>query len=124
MLLRYLDSFDGLTSADESRPMSEADLVMTDGGLTDASSWMIAAGSSVTLRRNAAASRSARPLTRYLPVTGQENFDLRAHIESAGHQVGLLFLAESMFFGSSFFFQCASRSRILLLCGSRSGESK
>jgi hypothetical protein len=77
--------------------MSEADLVMTDGGLTDASSWVIAAGSSVTLRRNAAASRSARPLTRYLPVTGQENFDLRAHIESAGHQVGLLFLAESMF---------------------------
>jgi hypothetical protein len=90
-LRRYLDSFDGLTSADESRPMSEADLVMTDGGMTDASSWMIAAGGSVTLRRNAAASRSARPLTRYLPVTGQENFDLRAHIESAGHQVGLLF---------------------------------
>jgi hypothetical protein len=82
--------------------MSEADLVMTDGGLTDASSWMIAAGSSVTLRRNAAASRSARPLTRYLPVTGQENFDLRAHIESAGHQVGLLFRSGPMFvFGFS-----------------------
>jgi hypothetical protein len=104
LLRRYLDSFDGgLTSADESRPMSEADLVMTDGGLTDASSW-IAAGGSVTLRRNAAASRSARPLTRYLPVTGQENFDLRAHIESAGHQVGFRFRSQSMFFRSSFFF--------------------
>jgi hypothetical protein len=88
VVLRYLDSFDGLTSADESRPMSEADMTLTsggEGGMTDASSW-IAAGI-VTLRRNAA-SRSARPLTRYLPVTGQENFDLRAHIESAGHQVG------------------------------------
>jgi len=71
--------------------MSEADMTLTsggEGGMTDASSW-IAAGI-VTLRRNAA-SRSARPLTRYLPVTGQENFDLRAHIESAGHQVGHLF---------------------------------
>ena len=29
-----------------------------------------------------------RPLTRYMPVSMQnENFDLRAHIESAGHQV-------------------------------------
>jgi hypothetical protein len=63
--------------------MSAADL-LTSGGITDASSW-VAAGS-VTLRRNAA-SRATRPLTRYLPVTGQENFDLRAHIESAGHQV-------------------------------------
>ena len=83
---RYLDNMDGLTSADESRPMSAADLLTSGGvsGITDASSW-IAAGS-VTLRRNAA-SRATRPLTRYLPVTGQENFDLRAHIESAGHQV-------------------------------------
>ena len=27
-----------------------------------------------------------RPLTRYLPIRN-ENFDLRAHIESAGHQI-------------------------------------
>ena len=27
---------------------------------------------------------------RYLPVTRQEGFDLRGHIESAGHQVNLL----------------------------------
>jgi hypothetical protein len=64
--------------------MSAAD-VLTSGGITDASSW-IAAGS-VTLRRNATSRATTRPLTRYLPVTGQENFDLRAHIESAGHQV-------------------------------------
>ena len=29
-----------------------------------------------------------RPLTRYLPIRN-ENFDLRAHIESAGHQIDL-----------------------------------
>ena len=29
-----------------------------------------------------------RPLTRYLPIRN-ENFDLRAHIESAGHQTDL-----------------------------------
>ncbi len=29
-----------------------------------------------------------RPLTRYLPVR-QEHFDLRAHVESAGHQIEL-----------------------------------
>ena len=27
---------------------------------------------------------------RYLPVTRQEGFDLRGHIESAGHQVNFL----------------------------------
>ena len=32
-----------------------------------------------------------RPLTRYMPVSMQnENFDLRAHIESAGHQVSYM----------------------------------
>jgi hypothetical protein len=30
-----------------------------------------------------------RPLTRYLPVVRNENFDLRAHIETAGHQIEL-----------------------------------
>ena len=29
-------------------------------------------------------------LPRYLPVTRQEGFDLRGHIESAGHQVNVL----------------------------------
>ena len=29
-------------------------------------------------------------LPRYLPVTRQEGFDLRGHIESAGHQVNFL----------------------------------
>ena len=77
-----LETLDGLTSADESRPMS-IDLSIDAGGVTDASSWV---GEGVIMRQGAT-SRATRPLTRYLPVTTQENFDLRSHIESAGHQV-------------------------------------
>lgn len=77
-----METLDGLTSADESRPMS-IDLSIDAGGVTDASSWV---GEGVIMRQGAT-SRATRPLTRYLPVTTQENFDLRSHIESAGHQV-------------------------------------
>lgn len=30
-----------------------------------------------------------RPLTRYLPVRSEQHFDLKQHIESAGHQIEL-----------------------------------
>jgi hypothetical protein len=76
--------------------MSAADVLTSGGGtITDASSW-IAAGS-VTLRRNATSRATTRPLTRYLPVTGQEHFDLRAHIESAGHQVYIIISFKNVF---------------------------
>lgn len=64
------------TSADESRPMS-----------TDSTSWVDGGG--VVVRRNAGSRAGQRPLTRYLPVTTQEDFDLRGHIETAGHQIEL-----------------------------------
>jgi len=81
---RRLDTLDGLTSADESFYPVSADLDI--GGITDTSSWI--GGDCVTMRRGNS-SRASRPLTRYLPVSSQENFDLRAHIESAGHQIEL-----------------------------------
>ena len=34
---------------------------------------------------------------RYLPVTRQEGFDLRSHIESAGHQVDVLIYDDIVF---------------------------
>ena len=49
----------------------------------------------VQLREKKAAAAQARPLTRYLPVRGDgsgaggQEFNLRAHIEMAGHQVDL-----------------------------------
>ena len=55
---------------------------------TTLASW---AGETVARRENGTSSRASRagqrPLTRYLPVTTQSDFDLRAHIETAGHQV-------------------------------------
>jgi len=81
---RRLDKLDGLTSADESYRPCSTDLDI--GGITDASSWV--GGDCITLRRGGS-SRASRPLTRYLPVMSQENFDLRGHIESAGHQIEL-----------------------------------
>ena len=67
-----------------SRPES-ADTTVWSADMTDTSSWL-----GVTRReRDGASSRMTgqRPLTRYLPVTSQLDFDLRAHIETAGHQV-------------------------------------
>eukprot|EP00092_Neocalanus_flemingeri_P010758 GFUD01011587.1.p1 GENE.GFUD01011587.1~~GFUD01011587.1.p1 ORF type:complete len:833 (-),score=197.09 GFUD01011587.1:64-2562(-) len=73
----------GLTSCDESRPESADTARWSAGGdVTDASSWV-----GGVLRRGAASRAGQRPLTRYLPVTSQEDFDLRSHIETAGHQV-------------------------------------
>lgn len=65
------------TSTDEFRPLS-----------SDSTSWVDGGG--VIVRRNTGSVRGGqRPLTRYLPVSPQENFDLRAHIETAGHQIEL-----------------------------------
>ena len=81
---KKLSSVDILSSCDESRPLSTDTARWSGGGdLTDASSWV-----GGVLRRGASSRAGQRPLTRYLPVTTQENFDLRSHIETAGHQVG------------------------------------
>ena len=70
-------------SCDDSRPISTDTARWSGGGdVTDASSWV-----GGVLRRGASSRTGQRPLTRYLPVTSQENFDLRSHIETAGHQV-------------------------------------
>jgi len=58
-----------------SRPMSEESSVWDDNEST----------AEVRRRHNKI---QQRPLTRYLPIRN-ENFDLRAHIESAGHQTDL-----------------------------------
>jgi hypothetical protein len=40
------------------------------------------------LRRPESSSSQSRPLTRYLPIRGAtDDFDLRAHIETSGHQI-------------------------------------
>lgn len=80
---KKINNDDGLTSCDESRPLSTDTARWSGGGdVTDASSWV-----GGVLRRGASSRAGQRPLTRYLPVTSQENFDLRSHIETAGHQV-------------------------------------
>jgi len=82
---KKLSSVDILSSCDESRPLSTDTARWSGGGdLTDASSWV-----GGVLRRGASSRAGQRPLTRYLPVTTQENFDLRSHIETAGHQIEL-----------------------------------
>ena len=69
--------------SERSRPVS-VDTTIWSADMTDSSSWL----GGVT-RRDRPSSRMTgqRPLTRYLPVTSQLDFDLRAHIETAGHQV-------------------------------------
>merc|ERR1712223_2369666 len=59
-----------------SRPMSEESSVWDDNEST------------AEVRRRHNKIQQQRPLTRYLPIRN-ENFDLRAHIESAGHQIDL-----------------------------------
>merc|ERR1712013_240987 len=82
---KKLSSVDILSSCDESRPLSTDTARWSGGGdLTDASSWV-----GGVLRRGASSRAGQRPLTRYLPVTTQENFDLRSHIETGGHQIEL-----------------------------------
>jgi len=72
-------------SCDDSRPISTDTARWSGGGdVTDASSWV-----GGVLKRGASSRTGQRPLTRYLPVTSQENFDLRSHIETAGHQIEL-----------------------------------
>merc|ERR1719412_922276 len=63
-----------------SRPMSDESSVWDDE--TESS------GGGDLLRRRQNRMQQQRPLTRYLPIRN-ENFDLRAHIESAGHQIDL-----------------------------------
>jgi len=75
-------SEEGLTSCDESRPISGTDSASLLGG--GDGSW-----NGVSMRRAASSRGGQRPLTRYLPITTQEGFDLRAHIETAGHQIEL-----------------------------------
>ena len=77
---------DSLVMSDCSRPVSVGSALWS-GDITDTSSWV---GGPVTRRGEGRTSRlgaGQRPLTRYLPVTTQQDFDLRGHIETAGHQV-------------------------------------
>ena len=68
----------------ESRPVSVGSALWSAADVTETSSWL----GGVMRRDGRASSRAGqRPLTRYLPVTSQLDFDLRRHIETAGHQV-------------------------------------
>nr|XP_045622979.1 pleckstrin homology-like domain family B member 2 isoform X5 [Procambarus clarkii]XP_045622980.1 pleckstrin homology-like domain family B member 2 isoform X5 [Procambarus clarkii]XP_045622981.1 pleckstrin homology-like domain family B member 2 isoform X5 [Procambarus clarkii]XP_045622982.1 pleckstrin homology-like domain family B member 2 isoform X5 [Procambarus clarkii]XP_045622985.1 pleckstrin homology-like domain family B member 2 isoform X5 [Procambarus clarkii]XP_045622986.1 pleckstrin len=60
---------------EESRPLS------------DASSCCDPSDTAVKFREKARTQQ--RPLTRYLPVRSEQHFDLKQHIESAGHQIEL-----------------------------------
>ena len=83
---------DSLVMSDCSRPVSVGSALWS-GDVTDTSSWV---GGPVTRRgeggRSSRLGAGQRPLTRYLPVTTQQDFDLRGHIETAGHQVGVMIL--------------------------------
>jgi len=62
-----------------SRPVSEASSV-----------WDEAESQMEVKRRHNQIQKQQRPLTRYLPIRG-ENLDLRSHIETAGHQLEMIF---------------------------------
>lgn len=55
--------------------------------LSDASSCCDPSEAAVKFREKARTQQ--RPLTRYLPVRSEQHFDLKQHIESAGHQIEL-----------------------------------
>lgn len=55
--------------------------------LSDASSCCDPSDPAVKFREKARTQQ--RPLTRYLPVRSEQHFDLKQHIESAGHQIEL-----------------------------------
>lgn len=65
--------------SDDSRPLSNA---------SDFSRENILSGGPLLPRRRQIGASLSRPLTRYLPVD-RDDFDLRRHIETAGHQVEL-----------------------------------
>ncbi|XP_042881409.1 pleckstrin homology-like domain family B member 1 isoform X3 [Penaeus japonicus] len=67
------------SGAEETRPLS------------DASSCCDPAEAAVKFREKARNQffPQQRPLTRYLPVRSEQHFDLKQHIESAGHQIEL-----------------------------------
>uniref|UniRef100_A0A1E1WKT0 PH domain-containing protein n=1 Tax=Pectinophora gossypiella TaxID=13191 RepID=A0A1E1WKT0_PECGO len=68
--------------SDDSRPLSHASDFSRDNILS-------LSGAPRRSRRGVAPySESQRPLTRYLPVD-RDDFDLRRHVESAGHQIEL-----------------------------------
>jgi len=81
--LRLHCSEEILSSGDEGRPLSGTDTASLWGPPCEGS-W-----AGVSMRRATSSRGGQRPLTRYLPVTRQEGFDLRAHIETAGHQIEL-----------------------------------
>ena len=79
---KYNPMEDSLVMSDSSRPVSVGS-ALWPADVTDTSSWV-----GGVIRRDRASSRAGqRPLTRYLPVSNQMDFDLRSHIETAGHQV-------------------------------------
>jgi len=61
------------------------DLTLTSRPMSEESSLWDDTDTEVRRRQNKV-HQQQRPLTRYLPIRN-ENFDLRAHIESAGHQI-------------------------------------
>nr|XP_034837596.1 pleckstrin homology-like domain family B member 2 [Maniola hyperantus] len=68
------------SAEDDSRPLSRASDFSRDN--------VLCVGSAPRRSRRGLASEWQRPLTRYLPVD-RDDFDLRRHVESAGHQVEL-----------------------------------
>jgi len=81
---KYNPMEESLVMSDSSRPVSVGS-ALWPADVTDTSSWV-----GGVIRRDRASSRAGqRPLTRYLPVSNQMDFDLRSHIETAGHQIEL-----------------------------------
>ncbi|XP_026484064.2 pleckstrin homology-like domain family B member 2 isoform X2 [Vanessa tameamea] len=66
--------------SDDSRPLSHASDFSRDN--------ILSAGNAPRRSRRGIANEWQRPLTRYLPVD-RDDFDLRRHVESAGHQIEL-----------------------------------
>ena len=84
---------ESLVMSDCSLASRPASCVSRPGSVTDtASSWVggvvLRGGGTDGGRSSRLGPAAQRPLTRYLPVSSQQDFDLRRHIETAGHQVG------------------------------------
>jgi len=69
---------------ESSSGQSPADLMMSRPMSEESSMWDESESHDVRRRQNR--TQQQRPLTRYLPIRN-EHFDLRGHIESAGHQL-------------------------------------
>ena len=83
---------ESLVMSDCSLASRPASCVSRPGSVTDtASSWVggvvLRGGGTDGGRSSRLGPAAQRPLTRYLPVSSQQDFDLRRHIETAGHQV-------------------------------------